>query len=225
MTSAETVTFDSYSTLLDVDAVEAALADAVENPRPVSQHWRSRSLMYTMVANEIDAYDTFYAFNRAALEHALETHGVDLTETEREEILATYHDLRVFDDVQDGMAALTDADYDVYVVSNGNPEMLDSLVETAGIDEYVEDTISADEVETYKPNAEIYRHAAARTGTPIGAIAHVSAGFFDVLGAQHAGMTGVWLDRGKVPWDGFAGDPDATVSDIRDVTDVLQKRD
>lgn len=224
MSLVETVTFDSYSTLLDVDAVEAALADAVENPRPVSQHWRSRSLLYTMVANEIDAYDTFYAFNRAALEHALETHGVDLPETEREEILATYHDLRVFDDVQDGMAALTEAGYDVYVVSNGNLEMLTSLVETAGIGEYVEDTISADEVETYKPNAEIYRHAAARTGTPIDAIAHVSAGFFDVLGAQHAGMTGIWLDRGKVPWDGFAGDPDVTVSDIRNVTDVIQKR-
>jgi len=225
MTSVETVTFDSYSTLLDVDAVEAALEDAVENPRPISQHWRSRSLMYTMVANEIDAYDTFYAFNRAALEHALETHGVDLPESEREEILATYHDLRVFDDVQDGMAALTAAGYDVYVFSTGTPEMLASLVKTAGIDEYIGDTISADEVETYKPNAEIYRHAAARTGTPIDAIAHVSAGFFDVLGAQHAGMTGVWLDRGKVPWDGFAGDPDATVSDIRDVTDVIQKRD
>jgi 2-haloacid dehalogenase len=99
--------------------------------------------------------------------------------------------------------------------------MLASLVDTAGIAGYIEDIISADEIGTYKPNAELYRHAAARTGTPIDAIAHVSAGFFDVLGAQHAGMTGIWLDRGKVPWDGFAGDPDVTVTDIRDVTDAV----
>ena len=51
--------------------------------------------------------------------------------------------------------------------------------------------------------------------------AHVSALFYDVLGASHAGMTGVWLDRGKVPWDDFAGDPDAVVSDIREVGPTL----
>ena len=43
----------------------------------------------------------------------------------------------------------------------------------------------------------------------------------DVLGASHAGMTGVWLDRGKVPWDDFAGDPDAVVSDVREVGSTL----
>ena len=93
----ETVTFDSYSTLVDVEAVEAALSDAVDDPEPVSNHWRSRSLLYTTVANEIDAYDTFYALNRAALEHALATHGVELPESEREAVLETYHELAVFE--------------------------------------------------------------------------------------------------------------------------------
>ncbi len=217
-----TVTFDSYSTLLDVDAVEAALADHVERPRAISRHWRSRSLMYTMVANEIDAYDTFYAFNRAALEHALDARGIELPETDREEILSTYHDLRVFDDVQSGLERLTDAGYDVYVVSNGNPEMLASLVDTAGIEAYVEETISADEIGVYKPNAEIYRHAAARTGTPIRDVVHVSAGFFDVLGAQHAGMTGAWLNRNGAPWDSFAGEPDLEIGAIPELLDHLE---
>ena len=44
---------------------------------------------------------------------------------------------------------------------------------------------------------------------------------FRSLGASHAGMTGVWLDRGTVPWDDFAGDPDAVVSDIREVGPTL----
>jgi 2-haloacid dehalogenase len=221
MASIETVTFDSYSTLVDVEAVESALADAVSDPEPVSNHWRSRSLMYTMVANEVDAYDTFYALNRAALEHALAAHGVDLPEAEREAILETYHELAVFDDVREGLQRLHDAGVDTYVVSNGNPEMLSSMVDHAGIGDYIADTISADEVATFKPNAELYRHAAARTGTPIDRIAHVSALFYDVLGAKHAGMTGVWLDRGKVPWDEFAGDPDAIIDDIRALDGAL----
>ncbi|QLD85258.1 haloacid dehalogenase type II [Natronomonas halophila] len=221
MARIETVTFDSYSTLVDVEAVESALADAVSDPEPVSNHWRSRSLMYTMVTNEVDAYDTFYALNRAALEHALAAHGVDLPEAEREAILETYHELAVFDDVREGLQRLHDAGVDTYVVSNGNPDMLSSMVDHAGIGDYIADTISADEVATFKPNAELYRHAAARTGTPIDRIAHVSALFYDVLGAKHAGMTGVWLDRGKVPWDDFAGNPDAIIDDIRALDGTL----
>jgi len=221
MAPVETVTFDSYSTLVDVDAVQAALANAVDDPVAVSDHWRSRSLLYTVVANEVDAYDTFYALNRAALKHALATHGVDLPETEQEAILSTYHELAVFDDVREGIGELRDAGVETYVLSNGNPEMLASMVEHAGIEDLLVDTISADEVATFKPNVELYRHAAARAGTPVDRIAHVSALFYDVLGASHAGMTGVWLDRGKGPWDDFAGDPDATITDVRDLGAAL----
>ena len=219
--SIQTITFDSYSTLVDVEAVEAALADRVDDPEPVSQHWRSRSLLYTVVMNELDQYDSFYALNRAALEHALASHGRDLPKAEREEILAAYHELAVFDDVQEGLARLNDAGYDPYVVSNGTPEMLESMIAHAGIGGLIADAISADEIETYKPNVELYRHAAARTGTPIEAIAHVSALFYDVLGASRAGMTGVWIDRGKTPWDAFAGAPDVTVQSIHEVADRL----
>jgi 2-haloacid dehalogenase len=222
MATVETITFDSYSTLVDVTAVESALADVVDDPEPVSNHWRSRSLLYTTVANEVNAYDSFYALNRAALEHALETHGVDLAADERAAILETYHELAVFDDVRAGLADLDGDGVDVYVLSNGNPEMLESMVEHAGIGDLIADTISADEVGAFKPDTGLYRHAAARTGTPVDRIAHVSALFYDVLGASHAGMTGVWLDRGAVPWDGFAGDPDAVVSDIREVAPALE---
>jgi len=216
-----TVTFDSYSTIVDVDAAEAALADRVADPEPVSKLWRARSIEYTFVANAIDAYQPFYEMNRDALQYALDAHGVDIRESERDEILAVYHELEVFDDVRDGIERLRDAGYDCYVVSNGNPEMLASMVERAEIGDLLEDTISADEVRAFKPSAELYRHAAARTGTPIDEIAHVTAGWFDVLGAKHAGMQGVWVDRKGEPWDGFAGDPDLTVETFHELAEAL----
>ena len=216
-----TVTFDSYSTLVDVDAAEAALADRVPDPEPVSALWRSRSLAYTFVANQVDVYQPFYEMNRDALQYALDANGVDISERERDEILAVYHELDVFADVREGIERLHDGGYDTYVVSNGNPEMLASMVEHADIGDLIADTISADEVGTFKPAAELYRHAAARTGTPIDEMAHVSAGWFDVLGARHAGMQSVWIDRKEAPWDGFAGDPDLTVADIHDLADRL----
>jgi 2-haloacid dehalogenase len=218
----ETLTFDSYGTLVDVAAVETALAEVegVADPEPVSNHWRSRSLMYTMVANAIDAYQPFYELNRAALTHALAAHGIETDAAERDAVLETYHELDVFEDVRDGITELAET-YDCYVVSNGNPEMLSSMVDEAGIGGVIEGTISADEVETFKPDAEIYRHAAARTGTPIDRIAHVCGPFFDVYGAMNAGMQAVRVARGTTPWDGFAGQPDLTVADFHELADEL----
>jgi len=216
-----TVTFDSYSTLVDVDAAERALADRVEDPEPVSRLWRSRSLAYTFVANQTDAYQPFYEMNRDALGYALDAHGVDVSTEERDAILAVYHELDVFDDVRDAIERLREAGYDCYVVSNGNPEMLASMVKHADIGDIIEDTVSADEVRTFKPAAELYRHAAARTGTPIDRIAHATAGWFDVLGARHAGMQGVWVDRKNTPWEPFGGDPDLTVRTLHELADAL----
>ncbi len=218
-----TVTFDSYSTLVDVDAAENALADRVADPEPVSRLWRARSLEYTFVANQIDAYQPFYEMNRDALQYALDVHDADISQAERDEILAVYHELDVFDDVRDGIEQLRDDGYACYVVSNGNPAMLSSMVQHADIEDLLEDTISADEVRTFKPDAELYRHAAARTGTPIHEIAHVTAGWFDVMGAQHAGMQGVRVDRQASPWEPFDGRPDLTVESLHELATALRE--
>ncbi|NKE35087.1 haloacid dehalogenase type II [Natronococcus sp. JC468] len=222
--SVETVTFDSYSTLVDVDAVESALEihPPVDDPAPISRTWRERSMQYTLVANHLDAYETFYEVNRDALEYALAAHGVDCDPEEREEILSAYHDLRVFDDVRESVERLRTAGYDCYVLSNGNPEMLESMIESAGIGDLLEDAISAHELETFKPAPELYRHAAGRTGTPIDGIVHVSALWFDVQGAVHAGMGGAWLDRKGYPEEPFGPDPDVVVEGLDELADTLE---
>jgi len=217
----ETVTVDSYGTLVDTDAAERALADRVDDPEPVSRLWRSRSLLYTMVGNHVETYQPFYEMNRDALTYALASHGVDVSDDERDEILAVYHELDPFVDVRPGIERLTEGGYEVYVVSNGNPEMLASMVEHANIGDLIADTVSADEVETFKPDVAVYRHAAERVGTSIRNVAHVAGPGFDVQGAMHAGIQGVWLDRTGGPWEAFGADPDLVVSDFHELAAEL----
>ncbi|MEF8783702.1 MAG: haloacid dehalogenase type II [Haloarculaceae archaeon] len=217
----ETVTVDSYGTLVDPSAAEKRLADRVDDPEPVSNLWRMQSIAYTMIANHIDAYQPFYEMNRDALQYALDAHGVDLSAEERDEILEVYHELDVFDDVRDGIERLRDGGYPVYVVSNGNPEMLSSMVEHADIGDLVEETISAHEIETFKPDAGIYEHAADRTDTPIENMVHVAGPAFDIQGAIHAGMQGAWLNRYDDPWGRFDGDPDVEIDSFHDLAEKL----
>jgi 2-haloacid dehalogenase len=218
----ETVTVDSYGTLVDPRAADRALAERVEDPEPVSRLWRSRSLAYTMVGNVVDAYQPFYEMNRDALEFALAVHGVDLPPGEVDEVLSVYLDLDAFDDVRPGIERLRDAGYAVWVVSNGDPRMLAAMVESAGLEGLVAGTVSADEVRTFKPHPRIYRHAAARTGTPVDRLLHAAGPAFDVLGAKHAGAQAAWVDRYGEPWESFAGvDPDATVGGLGALADAL----
>ncbi|MFB6108569.1 MAG: haloacid dehalogenase type II [Haloplanus sp.] len=218
----ETITVDSYGTLVDPNAVEEALVAEVDvDPQPISRSWRSRSLMYTMVGNFIGDYQPFYEMNRDALRFALERHGVDIDEETQEEILSTYHELDVFDDVRDGIERLQSGGYEVYVVSNGNPEMLDSMVAHADIDDLIADTISAHEIETFKPDPGIYRHAATRTDTPIENIVHVAGPVFDVQGARSTGMQAIWLDRGDKPYGEFGPRPHLEIETFFELADAL----
>ncbi|WP_255194864.1 haloacid dehalogenase type II [Halorarius litoreus] len=220
----ETITVDSYGTLVDPYATVAKLGEYVDASRVerIAVEWRARSIMYTMVGNAIGFYQPFYEMNRDALSYAAAANGQELTDQDIADILSVYHELDVFPDVRDGLDRLVDGGYDVYVVSNGNPEMLDSMVEHADIGGLVSDTISADEVQTFKPAPEIYRHAAARVGTPIDRVCHVAGPSFDVLGCTNAGMQSTWLNREGGPWEAFAGDcPGFEAATFHDLADEL----
>jgi 2-haloacid dehalogenase len=217
----ETLAFDSYGTIVDVDAVVEPLSEYVENPEVVAELWRNRSLGYAMVGNAIEEYDSFYDYIGHALTWALRSQGVNLDEDEHEEICSTYHDLDVFEDVHGGLERLRDAGYDCYVVSNGDEEMLDSMVEHADIDDLIEAAINADEVQRFKPAPDLYRHAPDRIGTPVENVAFVAAGWWDVPGAMHAGMQGVWVNRQDTIWGPYRTDPDLTIDTFHELADEL----
>jgi 2-haloacid dehalogenase len=174
-----------------------------------------------MVGTFTGTYQPFYEMNRDALQYAIEAYDVDVSSEERDEILSVYHELEVFEDVRGGMERLAEAGYDLYILSNGDPDMLSSLVEHAGVEDVLADTISAEEIEIFKPHVDLYRHAADRIGTPTEELAHVAAGWWDVPGARHAGMQGVWADRKDSPWPRYLEEPELTIDTFHDLADAL----
>ena len=230
MEDIDVITVDSYSTLVDVgsqaDVLEAHVPGLADG-EPISQRWRNQYITYSMVANAIDEYRPFWDLIGRGLQYALEAHGYDVPVDVRDRIRReVYEDrLTVFADVTDGIGRIVDAGYDVYVLSNGNPEMLAHLVERADLGALVSDTISADEIGTYKPDPAIYRHAGRRTGADLEKILHVSGGGMrDVWGAKHAGMKAAWLARPaqRSPREHLGRDPDIVVEDLYRLADVLE---
>lgn len=227
--SVETITVDSYSTLVDIGSQEAVLRDHTtgDDAASISQLWRSQYILYSVIANDIDEYQPFWELIGQALEYALDVHDYDVSKDVRDEIRRlVYEDqLVVFDDVTEGIERLTDNGYEVYILSNGNPEMLDHLVEAANLRNVISDTISADEVETYKPDPRIYTHAAERVGTPIDRVLHASGGNMrDVWGAKHAGMQTAWVSRPqrRQPQESLGQSPDLVVDGFGDLADRFE---
>ena len=106
--------------------------------------WRDRSLTYAGMSNTLVGYEPFWSMLGHALDYALAAHDEALAPAVREEVREAYLALPAFDDVRPGLERLVDAGYDVYVLSNGSPEMLAAMTEHAGIDDLLADAVSVD---------------------------------------------------------------------------------
>jgi 2-haloacid dehalogenase len=218
----ETITFDSFTTIVDVHgSTTEALSRYLDDPAPVADVWRYRAVEYRMLSNFIDAYGTYYETTRDALEYALAVNGVDLDDDAVEDICSVFYDLYAFDDVRPAFERLVDAGYDLYIVSNGNQEVLDPMVENADIADLIEDCVSANEIRTYKPDVRFYEHVVDRIDTPAENTIHVATPWYDIYGANNAGMQSAWLNRRDLPWETFDGGPDLTVDTMPELADAF----
>jgi 2-haloacid dehalogenase len=218
----ETVTLDSFTTLVDVHGpTREALAEHVEDPDRVATLWRSRAVDYRMVATFLDAYEPYRSTTRDALEYALAVHGHDLPASDVDEIVGTFDRLPVFEDVRPSVRRLVEAGYDVAVLSNGEPDLLASIIERAGIEDLLSAVVSAEETRAYKPAAAIYERAADRTDTPLENLAHAATPWYDVYGAMGAGAQAVWVNRRGRPWDAFDGEPSLIVDSMAALADAF----
>lgn len=220
--AAETITFDSFTTLVDVHrSTREALEQHLDDPEAVAQVWRFRAVEYRMLCNFMhDVYETYVETTRHALEYALAVNGVDLPGETVEEIVSVFFDLHPFEDVRRSFERFA-GEYDLYVASNGNPEVLDAMIEVCEIGDLIEDTISAHEIEIYKPDVEFYEHVCDRIDTPASRAIHVATPWYDVYGAKNAGMGAVWVNRLDGPWERFDGDPDLEVASLDELADTL----
>ena len=217
----DVVTFDSFSTLVDVESTARAVADYVDEPVPFAREWHTRAAYYGIIGHHVGAYHTYTDFHRLALEYLFEAREISATAEELDDIAAIYHDMAPFKDVRPAMSALRNAGYRVGIVSNGDPAMLDSLLDTVEIRDLVDATASAHDVRRYKPAVELYEYAADRFDVGTASVCHVANGYVDIMGAKHAGMQAAWCNRTETPPEPFGPVPDAVVPGLADLVERL----
>lgn len=221
----ETLCFDMYGTLCDTSSVTGTVAAELDAPEglvaELDATWRAKQLQYSYQSALMEAYRPFWAVTGDALEYALAQWGVDADAETREQILASYNYLDPYPDAVETLTRLSEAGHTVTVLSNGNPEMLETLADNAGLAPHLDDVISADEVSTFKPNPAVYENAAARTDTEIENCRLVSGNAWDVAGAESAGMQTAWVNRANDPFERLGTSPSLEVTGLSAVADHL----
>ena len=220
----EALCFDMYGTLCDTSSVTAALGQHLDVAAgfvaDVDALWRRTQLRYAQQVALMDDYRPFSAVTERALDYALEFYDLDPTEAARAEVIAAYDDLDPFPDAADALAELGE-DRTVVVLSNGNPEMLETLAENAGLAAHLDDVVSAHEVRTFKPDPAVYRNVADRLDRSLGDCRLVSSNPWDVAGAASAGMATAWVNRAREPPETVGGDADLTVESLSALAEAL----
>jgi 2-haloacid dehalogenase len=212
----DALVFDAYGTLFDVHSVQRRCEECWPGRgAALSAAWRAKQLEYTWLRSLMRAYKPFSEVTRDALEHSCEALRLPLSPAQKEQLMGEYLKLALFADV-----ALQGLPGKKAILSNGSPDMLDPLVRQSGLS--LDAVLSVDELKIFKPAPQVYALAVKRLGVEATRIGFVSSNCWDALGAKAFGFTVFWINRSGAPVDRLGPQPDAILSSLGDLREVLR---
>jgi 2-haloacid dehalogenase len=209
----QAVVFDAYGTLFDVYSVsERCEALFPGKGTQVAQLWRSKQLEYTWLCSLIGRYQDFESITSAALRYACTQFTLNLAPTASTELMQQYRRLTVYPEVRAALEQLRPRR--LAILSNGAPEMLNAVVEHAGIRPLFDAVLSVDPVRIFKPHPSVYQSAVGALNVAKQAVAFVSSNYWDAMGATAFGFRTFWINRAGVTPDTLGYEPAAVLSGL-----------
>ena len=199
MNSPPIYVFDAYGTLFDVHSAVGRYRDEV-GPKSdlLSAIWRAKQLEYTWIYARVERQATFAALTEQSLDYASSAIG-GISKDLREELLSAYRSLAPYPEVPAMLDDLKGAGARLAILSNGDPEMLDAAVHSAGFDGVFDAVLSVSQVGIFKPAMACYKMATDFFGVQPSAISFQSSNRLDIAGAHVYGFTTVWINRAGAP--------------------------
>ena len=215
------VLFDAYGTLFDVYSV-GQLAEQLfpGQGQALAMGWRDKQIEYTRLvttSNDGAHYRPFGELTRAGLRYACKRLGLDLTGTAEQQLMDKYRTLGAFAASREVLQALKARGIVTGILSNGDPDMLDAAVHSAGLDGLLDHVLSVDGIRKYKTHPDAYHLGVQATGLAPAQIVFVSCNGWDALGATWYGFRTLWVNRYQLPFEELGTQPERTGSSLRDV--------
>jgi len=216
------VLFDAYGTLFDVYSV-ALLAEQLfpGHGERMSLLWRDKQIDYTRLLSMSGRYRPFWDVTRAGLRWAALRLGVALDSAAEDRLMSQYRHLSAFPENREVLTELQRRGVPAGILSNGDPDMLQVAVRSAGLADLLQHVLSVHAVQRYKTDPAAYALGPAALKLTAREIVFVSSNGWDAIGATWFGYTTLWINRSGQPLEALDTEPARTGSSLRDVLDFF----
>ncbi len=217
------VVFDAYGTLLDVHSAINSQRDLLgDDAQSISDLWRQKQLEYSWLVSLRGDYQDFWALTEKALSYAFKAHDLTTDTPLFQHLLDVYWRLAPYADALPCLTWLKEQGFKTAILSNGGPDMLRGAVESAGISSQLDELISVDELQIFKPSPAVYELPLTEFGVDKNEVLFVSSNTWDAAGAKQFGYQVAWLNRGlSGQLDELPGTPDVQVPSLDALPDLL----
>ena len=219
------IVFDAYGTLFDVYSI-GVLAEKLfpGHGAALASLWRDKQIEYTRLRTMCSTYKPFWEVTQDALVFSCRKLGLDLTLGAQNSLMGQYAALPAFPENLGVLQELKSMGLKLAILSNGNPQMLDSVVESAGMRGIFNHILSVDSVKKFKTAPEAYQLGPDVFGLSAKNILFVSSNCWDACGATWFGYTTFWVNRTLAPLEELGVTPDATGTDMMALLQLVRKK-
>jgi 2-haloacid dehalogenase len=214
--------FDAYGTLFDVHSAvgkhRSRLGDVADQ---VSTVWRTKQLEYTWLRSLMQRHADFWQVTQDALDFAFEMHGLKDSELSKD-LMAAYLQLEYYPEVPGTLSELNTRGFEIAILSNGTPMMLEAAVKNSGIEWLIPRIFSVETAGVFKPDPRVYQIAVDQLSLKPEEIIFQSSNAWDAAGAAAFGFNVAWVNRfGQNP-ERLPGKPQVEIKDLSELPELIE---
>lgn len=179
--------------------------------------WRTRQFEYTWLRTLSRRYADFWQVTEEALVVAAEAIKLELTAQARTRLMQTFLELKVWPDVAPALRALKARGVRAAFLANPTAQMLRAPLQNSGLEGLLEEPLSTDRVQAYKPDPRAYQMGLDAFGLERQEIVFAASASWDAAGAKAFGYPSFWVNRATLPVEALGVAPDAVGPGMADL--------
>lgn len=183
--------------------------------------WRAKQFEYGFLRSITNNHEDFFKVTEDALDYTLKNMHLDVTESERQQLLNSYLSLKPWPDAVEGLKKLKASGVKIITIANFSKKMLQSNADNAGITDLFDELLSTEVNKSYKPDAAAYALGVERLGLKKEEIVFAAFGGWDAYGAKSFGYPTYWVNRFKLPVENLGIQADASSYDFQGLLDFV----
>ena len=220
MKNIKAIIFDAYGTLFDVNSAAEKCKDKIGDKwESFSNYWRTTQLEYTWLRSLMKRHEDFWQITEDSLDKSMKIYEID--STMKNELLDLYKILLPFKEVPEVLKILKEKNFNLAILSNGTPSLLNQLVKSNNLENIFNDIFSIEEVGVYKPDSKVYDMPIKKYQIKKNEVAFLSSNTWDVSGGGNYGYNSIWVNRNNNIFDNLDYRPKIEIKNLNQLLEII----